>query len=198
MTKKNVEDRLSIYKLKTSKEILDYYKDWTDNNKYNQDMVDMNYTAPKETVAVLVNYTFQKGGRKVEKEIGKNSYFIQLDVSSKESMDNFVKNFNKKFSKLDILINNAAKDPKVKKGGGLTPDSRFETMTEDYWQEGIDAALNGTFLCSQVVSNKMLENDYNDFYKKNTENIEMFFFYVNRENELESINKINYIKNFLK
>ena len=42
-------------------------------------------------------------------------------------------------------------------------------------------------------SYKMLENDYNDFYKKNTENIEMFFFYVNRENELESINKINYI-----
>lgn len=42
-------------------------------------------------------------------------------------------------------------------------------------------------------SYKMLENDYNDFYKKNTENIEMYFFYVNRENELESINKINYI-----
>ena len=31
-------------------------------------------------------------------------------------------------------------------------------MTENYWEEGIDAALNGTFLCSQVVSNKMLEN----------------------------------------
>lgn len=31
-------------------------------------------------------------------------------------------------------------------------------MTENYWHEGIDAALNGTFLCSQVVSNKMLEN----------------------------------------
>ena len=42
-------------------------------------------------------------------------------------------------------------------------------------------------------SYKMLENDYNDFYKKNTENIEMYFFYVNRENELETINKMNYI-----
>ena len=31
-------------------------------------------------------------------------------------------------------------------------------MTDNYWEEGIDAALNGTFLCSQVVSNKMLEN----------------------------------------
>ena len=30
-------------------------------------------------------------------------------------------------------------------------------MTEEYWKEGIDAALNGTFLCSQVVGNQMLK-----------------------------------------
>ena len=60
--------------------------------------------------------------------------------------------------KIDILINNAAKDPKVKKGGGLTPDSRFETMTPEYWNEGVDAAMNGTFYCSQAVANKMLQS----------------------------------------
>jgi len=53
------------------------------------------------------------------------------------------------YDKVDILINNAAKDPKVKK-------ERFETMTKDYWYEGIDAAINGTFFCSQAVANKML------------------------------------------
>jgi len=58
--------------------------------------------------------------------------------------------------KIDILINNAAKDPKVKKEAGLTPDSRFETMTPEYWNEGVDAAMNGTFYCSQAVANKML------------------------------------------
>ena len=60
--------------------------------------------------------------------------------------------------KIDILINNAAKDPKVKKEAGLTPDSRFETMTPSYWFQGVDAAMNGTFFCSQAVSNKMLES----------------------------------------
>lgn len=60
--------------------------------------------------------------------------------------------------KIDILINNAAKDPKVKKESGLTPDSRFETMTSEYWYEGVDAAMNGTFFCSQAVGNKMLES----------------------------------------
>jgi len=51
--KKNVLDKLDIYKLKTSEELLKYYQDWTNNNKYNKDMVDWNYTAPQETVSVL-------------------------------------------------------------------------------------------------------------------------------------------------
>jgi len=86
--------------------------------------------------------------------IGENASYEYMDVTNKESIQSVVD----KYDKIDILINNAAKDPKVKKGGGLTPDSRFETMTEDYWKEGIDACINGTFLCSQIVSNKMLEN----------------------------------------
>ena len=86
--------------------------------------------------------------------IGENASYEYMDVTDKESIQSVVD----KYDKIDILINNAAKDPKVKKGGGLTPDSRFETMTEDYWKEGIDACINGTFLCSQIVSNKMLEN----------------------------------------
>ena len=88
---------------------------------------------------------------KNEKVVAKGVY---MDVTDKESIKSVVD----KYDKIDILINNAAKDPKVKKGGGLTPDSRFETMTEEYWKEGIDACVNGTFLCSQIVSNKMLEN----------------------------------------
>tara|TARA_R100000152_G_C6779653_1_gene211496 strand:- start:2573 stop:3388 length:816 start_codon:yes stop_codon:yes gene_type:complete len=76
-----------------------------------------------------------------------------MDVTDKQSIQSVVDNFDR----IDILINNAAKDPKVKKEAGLTPSSRFETMTPEYWFEGINAALNGTFFCSQVVANKMLE-----------------------------------------
>ena len=31
-------------------------------------------------------------------------------------------------------------------------------MTSDFWKEGIDAALNGTFFCSQAISKIMLKN----------------------------------------
>jgi NAD(P)-dependent dehydrogenase (short-subunit alcohol dehydrogenase family) len=102
---------------------------------------------------ILTDWHEDKAKEKAEL-IGENATYEYMDVTNKESIQSVVD----KYDKIDILINNAAKDPKVKKGGGLTPDSRFETMTEDYWKEGIDACINGTFLCSQIVSNKMLEN----------------------------------------
>ena len=84
-----------------------------------------------------------------------------MDVTNKESIDKVMDVvYNELNLKIDILINNAAKDPKVKKGdGNLKPDSRFEGMSFDYWNEGINAAVNGTFLVTQSVTNKMLEND---------------------------------------
>ena len=60
MSKKDTISKLPIYKLQTPKEVLKYYKLWTDNNKYNKDMVEWKYTAPKETVAVLRRYVSNK------------------------------------------------------------------------------------------------------------------------------------------
>jgi NAD(P)-dependent dehydrogenase (short-subunit alcohol dehydrogenase family) len=87
---------------------------------------------------------------------GKENVFVEyMDVTDKIS----VSNVSKKYDKIDILINNAAKDPKVTKDSkSLTPETRFEVMTESYFKEGIDAIINGTFITSQVICNKMLEN----------------------------------------
>jgi NAD(P)-dependent dehydrogenase (short-subunit alcohol dehydrogenase family) len=83
-----------------------------------------------------------------------NVYMEYMNVTNKDSIKNVVNKYNK----IDILINNAAKDPKVTKDdNSLTPDSRFEVMTEEYFKEGVDAIINGTFLTSQIVCNKMLE-----------------------------------------
>jgi NAD(P)-dependent dehydrogenase (short-subunit alcohol dehydrogenase family) len=75
-----------------------------------------------------------------------------MDVTDKASIDEVMN----AHQRIDILINNAAKDPKVTKGESLTPETRFEVMTEEYWKEGLDAIINGTFLCSQAAANKML------------------------------------------
>lgn len=88
----------------------------------------------------------EKYGREV-------SCCYMMDVTDIEN----VTEVSAKCGPIDILINNAAKDPKVKKDGGLSVESRFENMSLEYWKEGIDAAMNGTFICSQVFSRQMKE-----------------------------------------
>lgn len=89
-------------------------------------------------------------------KFGKNKVFYDfMDVTNKKSVEYVIN----KHDKIDILINNAAKDPKVTKdSNNLTPESRFENMTEEYFKEGIDAIIYGTFITSQSVCNKMLKN----------------------------------------
>ena len=58
MSKKDVSNKVPIYKLKTTKEIMQHYDKWGD--KYDQDMVDWNYTGPKETVNIFKKYAVGK------------------------------------------------------------------------------------------------------------------------------------------
>ena len=76
--KKDVINKLDIYKLKTSKELLKYYQDWTENNKYNKDMVDWKYTAPRETVSVLKKYVFNKNSKILDAGCGTGLVGIEL------------------------------------------------------------------------------------------------------------------------
>jgi NAD(P)-dependent dehydrogenase (short-subunit alcohol dehydrogenase family) len=107
---------------------------------------------------VLTDYNLEKVQKKAdalnEKYGGQVARAFYMDVTKKETISAVAD----QLERVDILINNAAKDPKVEDSKGMTPSSRFETMTEEFWHAGISATLHGTFLCSQVFSNKMLEN----------------------------------------
>ena len=53
MAQKDVGNKIPIYKLKTTDEVMKYYDEWGNKDKYNKDMVDWNYTGPKETVVTF-------------------------------------------------------------------------------------------------------------------------------------------------
>ena len=110
--KKNVFDKLDIYKLKTSKELLQYYQVWADNNKYNKDMVDWNYTAPQETVSILKKYAFNKNFKILDAGCGTGLVGIELKkygysniegVDFSQSMLDLVpQDIYKKIEKIDL------------------------------------------------------------------------------------------------
>ena len=57
MALKDVGNKVPIYKLKTTDEVMKYYDEWGEKDKYNKDMVEWNYTGPQETVDVFRRYT---------------------------------------------------------------------------------------------------------------------------------------------
>ena len=60
MSNKDVSNKLPIYKLKTTEEVMKYYDEWGTSNKYDQDMIDWDYTGPKETVEIFKNHAKNK------------------------------------------------------------------------------------------------------------------------------------------
>ena len=60
------------------------------------------------------------------------------------------------FGQVDILINNAAGNPKVEESAGdKTEWSRFENFPLQIWNQDIAVGLTGAFICSQVIGTKM-------------------------------------------
>ena len=83
---------------------------------------------------------------------------VYMDVTDKVSIQKAVD----KYVKIDVLINNAGIDPKVEEG--LSWKNKFEHLELDLWNEMLNVTLTGTFLCSQVVINKMLSTGLESSY----------------------------------
>jgi len=58
--------------------------------------------------------------------------------------------------RIDILINNAAMDPKVSRTDKASfADSRLEILSLEKWNREVSVGLTGAFLCSQIFGTKM-------------------------------------------
>tara|TARA_B100000282_G_scaffold2539_1_gene1776 strand:- start:83 stop:709 length:627 start_codon:yes stop_codon:yes gene_type:complete len=112
MAQKDVGNKVPIYKLKTTDEVMKYYDEWGEKDKYNKDMVEWNYTGPKETVEVFKKYSENKeilifdagcGTGLVGLELKKfgYKYFHGADLSQK-LLNTVPENLYQKLIKVDL------------------------------------------------------------------------------------------------
>jgi len=79
----------------------------------------------------------------------------KMDVTKKQSIQKVSKDLSKSKIRVDVLINNAAINPKVGKKLNPAKKIRFENLSPEDWNQELDVGLKGAFLCSQIFGAKM-------------------------------------------
>jgi len=83
-------------------------------------------------------------------------FYKIMDVTSESNIKNVANELRNNGYSIDILINNAAIDPKVQKDS-MVETSRLENFLLDDWDFQLKVGLTGAMLCSQIFGTTMAQ-----------------------------------------
>lgn len=78
---------------------------------------------------------------------------IECDITRLESVEALLKNVVDRLGRVDILVNNAANNPKVEAPG--QDFSRLERFPLEQWNADLAVGLTGAFLCARVIGSAL-------------------------------------------
>jgi len=83
-----------------------------------------------------------------------NKYdFFQVDITKKDELVIIRDKILENYGHIDVLINNAANNPKVEdQSGNFGP---LETFPLKIWQDDLDVGITGAFICTQIFGTEM-------------------------------------------
>lgn len=92
----------------------------------------------------------QAVAEEISKTTRRSALPVRLDVTSRESVTQFVGEVIDKFGRIDILVNNS----------GTTWGAPFEEMPLEKWEQVLQTNLTGTFLVTQAFVPQMKEKKW--------------------------------------
>jgi NAD(P)-dependent dehydrogenase (short-subunit alcohol dehydrogenase family) len=95
--------------------------------------------------------------RQLKKSGATKTLGFQADITQDADLEKIRDILLKKFGKIDVLINNAARNPKVE-APQKAKFSRVENFPLDQWEEDLSVGLKGAFLCSKIFGGVMAKN----------------------------------------
>lgn len=94
----------------------------------------------------------------LEKEyMGANIEILVTDITCRKDIERVRDSLMKKYGHIDVLINNAANNPKVEGGSQNLKATGFLDFPTDIWNDDIAVGLTGALLCAQVFGKVMEE-----------------------------------------
>lgn len=110
-------------------------------------------------IPVLLDLDGEKAearAKEIAAAFGVQALGLRADIIQPEANSDALSKTLATFGRVDILINNAANNPKVE-GEGLsgTHWSRLESFPLDVWHQDLAVGLTGAFLCSRIIGGEM-------------------------------------------
>lgn len=110
-------------------------------------------------VAVLVDideHRVHEAAESVRKNFGGDAVGFGVDITDPNQVNKLRDTVLQRFRRIDVLINNAANNPKMEGSAVKVADrSRFENFPLDVWDRDLAVGLTGAFLCSQAFGPEM-------------------------------------------
>jgi len=89
------------------------------------------------------------------KEKEKKIAFYLADITSEKNMLRIKKLILKKFKRIDVLINNASVDYKIKKNNNFNKKLKLENFDMKIFSKDIDVGLKGSLICTKIYGQHM-------------------------------------------
>jgi NAD(P)-dependent dehydrogenase (short-subunit alcohol dehydrogenase family) len=98
----------------------------------------------------------QARASEIAKTYGVRAIGVAADITQADAVLRVLKRTLDAFGRIDILINNAARNPQVEANGASGPHwSRLEHFPLEMWNQDIAVGLTGALLCSQIIGGEM-------------------------------------------